>query len=424
MSLEKSLIRTEFVSNCWYDLANSNFTNLVEQNKKIVGKFCSKVNKIEGYDNLFCVDGWSQEVVHQIIKNICFAKKYDQSTFIPNTINKSGKTLFYNNAESYSQDEIFLALHLIIEFCGLEGEIYYANCAYNLQDVYESFCRRNWLQPKVQCFYNDMSSFFSVECPHYNLPTTLTESPFIDKKTFCSFNWNPWPHRMGLIVLLHYYDLLDYSYVTSPGITKYAYHEDDFDFLEEASKSYINSYSDSEKIYKKLKNLKSNYPLRIDDRSKYTETDQGLTNRTNKIPIVTARLNSLFEIVAETKFNGDHFFSEKTFNPILMSKPILIMSSANILKSFKKLGFKSYGSFIDESYDNIENDSDRLRAIVLEIKRINDFRIHDPLGFKKWYKELQIICQYNLEFFMSTANRPHNNNMMHLEYMRYMNVNI
>jgi len=61
------------------------------------------------------------------------------------------------------------------------------------------------------------------------------------------------------------------------------------------------------------------------------------------------------EIVSETYTLGDTFFlTEKTIRPISASKPFIIYGPKKFLQRLKDLGFKTFESLWDESYDEYE----------------------------------------------------------------------
>lgn len=64
------------------------------------------------------------------------------------------------------------------------------------------------------------------------------------------------------------------------------------------------------------------------------------------------------------------FPTEKTYKPIACHRPFMIFSTPWFLKEFKNLGYKTFHPYIDESYDNIQDDIERLHAIVKEVERL------------------------------------------------------
>jgi len=61
------------------------------------------------------------------------------------------------------------------------------------------------------------------------------------------------------------------------------------------------------------------------------------------------------ELVAETFTLGTAFFpTEKTIRPLVTGKPIIVYGPANYLSRLKNLGFKTFNSAWDESYDQYQ----------------------------------------------------------------------
>ena len=105
-------------------------------------------------------------------------------------------------------------------------------------------------------------------------------------------------------------------------------------------------------------------------------------------------LDSYFNITTETTFfeNDIIFFSEKILKPILALQPFIVLSNFEYLKYFKSLGFKTFDSIWDESYDNIENPYDRLREIFKIIDKVSKWSISEC---EEKYKSVLDICIYN-----------------------------
>ena len=408
-----SLLTGINVDNHWAVLVKLNYELLTDENKRNATVFLSRqeTHGINGYSNLFLTDGYSMESIIEITDNLYnIYKKNKDKIKIPNTIRHNEPTIFYNFTEAWIRDDYFDALEKIVEMCGIFGKVVLSNGAVNLDDLYSSYCSRNSKPKLLECHFNDGPSLFCLHNEHYSIPDeTIPEASIENKRLFCSFNWNPWAHRLALIVLLNYYDLIDDGFITSPGSTKFAYDpEADFDMLVSRSGEFLYKLDDHAEILRHLHKLKPKYPLVIDDRTQYKDTDEPLENPNLKMPMLTARVNSIFEIVAETRFYGEHFFTEKTINPICLGKPLFILTSANCLKSFKKLGYKSFAPFVDESYDKIENDAERIRAITKELRRLKIMRKREPKTFYSLVDNVYQIAQYNLEHFALTGHHPKN----------------
>ena len=109
-------------------------------------------------------------------------------------------------------------------------------------------------------------------------------------------------------------------------------------------------------------------------------------------------LNSWVSVITESSyFNHEHsvFISEKTFKPIACLQPFIIVGSKHTLKYLRKLGYKTFEGFIDESYDDMD-DSERFLGIVNALKKIKN--IEDKVA---WYESMQDILEHNHKLFLS-----------------------
>lgn len=67
-----------------------------------------------------------------------------------------------------------------------------------------------------------------------------------------------------------------------------------------------------------------------------------------------------YSVVAETNFENHYtFFTEKTVKPILARRLFVAIAGQHHLKTLHSLGFKTFDSVIDESYDNMSDQTVR-----------------------------------------------------------------
>ena len=89
-------------------------------------------------------------------------------------------------------------------------------------------------------------------------------------------------------------------------------------------------------------------------------------------------VNSFINVIVETLYNKHYYYdhdcvswiTEKTYKTIMCGRPFILYSTPHFIKDLKKLGYRSFHPFIDETYDSIDDDNMRLLAIINEIKRI------------------------------------------------------
>jgi len=108
---------------------------------------------------------------------------------------------------------------------------------------------------------------------------------------------------------------------------------------------------------------------------------------------------SFLHIVVESWFSNEHalgrkFISEKIFRATNSCQPFVIIGTHNFLKEFKELGFKSFDKWWDESYDEIENNEERLSAVFKIIENLNKLSLKE---LKEMYLEMLPIIEHNFD---------------------------
>lgn len=74
--------------------------------------------------------------------------------------------------------------------------------------------------------------------------------------------------------------------------------------------------------------------------------------------------SSLVHVITETVFQGRrNHLTEKTFKPICLRMPFIMVGTANSLEYLRSYGFRTFHDFWDESYDQEINDDARLEKI-------------------------------------------------------------
>lgn len=101
-------------------------------------------------------------------------------------------------------------------------------------------------------------------------------------------------------------------------------------------------------------------------------------------------LDTYFSLVTETVFDYPYTFrTEKIWKPIAIGHPFVAVANCGYYRDLHKLGFKSFGAWIDESFDKIENNQERLFCIL---KLVRDLCNQDLSAFITETKE---VCKYN-----------------------------
>jgi hypothetical protein len=86
---------------------------------------------------------------------------------------------------------------------------------------------------------------------------------------------------------------------------------------------------------------------------------------------------SLLYLVTETVATGRrHHLTEKTFKPIALGMPFIIVGTQGSLKYLRSYGFKTFGDLWDESYDDEPDDSLRIEKIAQVLKLLDGLEEH------------------------------------------------
>lgn len=80
---------------------------------------------------------------------------------------------------------------------------------------------------------------------------------------------------------------------------------------------------------------------------------------------------SFMHLVTETIFYHDKLhLTEKIFRPIVSQRPFVLVAAAGNLAYLRQYGFRTFGNWIDESYDNEPDPHKRLCMIVDQVNKV------------------------------------------------------
>jgi hypothetical protein len=109
--------------------------------------------------------------------------------------------------------------------------------------------------------------------------------------------------------------------------------------------------------------------------------------------------DSYLSIITETFFDGPIFLSEKIYYAMLYNHFFVYAGPANSLEYLRRQGFKTFSHVIDESYDQIINPVQRIRAAT---KSLHDF-LNKPIEeIEKLYVENIEIFNHNRKLVLQT----------------------
>jgi len=110
--------------------------------------------------------------------------------------------------------------------------------------------------------------------------------------------------------------------------------------------------------------------------------------------------DTYFSLVTETVFEYPYSFrTEKIWKPIAIGHPFIVTANAGYYKDLHNLGFKTFGHLIDESFDNISNNQDRLDRIA---STVNDLCQQDLPAF---ISAAEDVCKYNQQLLVELSTK-------------------
>ena len=107
--------------------------------------------------------------------------------------------------------------------------------------------------------------------------------------------------------------------------------------------------------------------------------------------------DSLLYLVTETVATGRrHHITEKTFKPIAMGMPFVLVATQGSLEYLRSYGFKTFGHIWDEGYDTIADDSQRIKEVSRLLRSLYDLPVKERLELHKAVDE---TVAYNWNHF-------------------------
>ena len=216
-----------------------------------------------------------------------------------------------------------------------------------------------------------------------------------DGSLFMCHNRRIKPHRYGILCLLKKYNILDnmdWSLVNGwdikneniPAFYSNVFNINDMNYLADEIEYFNN-------VYQKKSKYEAEYDW-FDRKDGYVSWDKPYEKTTFE--------NNYFNITTESEYLGDVIhISEKSFKAFYaMQFPLILASYGHIEEIRKRYNFDFFDDIIDHSYDNIENNRDRIFAFANEIKRINDNK------------------EFFIEFYKNNKERFIENNRKSIEY--------
>ena len=186
-------------------------------------------------------------------------------------------------------------------------------------------------------------------------------------------------HRV--LFLYHVFkNKLDNNHFTAPIICP---HENTS--ITDVAKKYMDTYPDIIDVFNN-----ASLPRLFKDEETQLMTSHRITNHDESA-------DSLFYVPTETVYFGRRWhLTEKTFKPIVLEMPFILVAPMGSLEYLRSYGFKTFANIIDESYDEESNDILRLEKITNLLKDIDSLSAKER---QQIHRHCLPLVEYNYNHF-------------------------
>jgi hypothetical protein len=313
---------------------------------------------------------------------------------INTAISNGFKTVIFDTIYEAVYFDIIQKIHTIIDTINKPNITYFYLCsAQNASEAYCTHCKENNISELLKMLpisiFELTTKEYLINFYHYNRYPVIKYKKGIKSKLFNCFNKELREHRIRIFYNILKNQLLDKTYSS-------------FYYGKEVINGDYNKRI--KKVYRAYEFI---FPRMLNaSKIRYNPVDV-------QIGDLKYHADSYFSLVTETLFfkhsidTGESdagksiFLSEKTFRPIIHKHPFILVSSAESLVYLKKLGYKTFSPYINEHYDTIKNDEERLTAVWSEVERLCAFSDEEWL---EWQNGIIDIVEHNYNVLINKTN--------------------
>jgi len=313
-------------------------------------------------------------------------------------LNGKDKIIFDTLNEPLFSDFINRIHAIIAHIPNLKAsDVYHTTCSSDGVARYNDYCTANGITDKINIIVANFYEYLTSNSNYY-LTTEPTYLIGNRPKKFLCLNKIHRYHRIKLIA-----SLLENDLVNSSLCSFYGSHfnadwttDEQLAMLEPVVAKTILKHRS---LFPMVLNagLHRNNPIQVEmqDLELYSSTYYSIVTET----CYFNQNNNNFSIMH--LFGNATMISEKTYKTILMKHPFLLMSTAYLLKELRGNGYKTFAPFINEAYDEEEDDIKRFDMIIEEIKRLDKFTTEEWIT---WQHGIKDIVEHNFKLIRSKTD--------------------
>jgi hypothetical protein len=161
----------------------------------------------------------------------------------------------------------------------------------------------------------------------------------------------------------------------------------------------------------------------IDNGPYFCDSDDDQSHNDHRLIPTNLYRDSYCHLVIETLFDADQsdgaFLTEKTYKCIKFGQPFVIIGTAHSLRTLRQQGYRTFDHVIDNSYDEITDNTKRWMAVRNSILKIRSQDMHE------WFLKCLPDVKHNQEIFNKSCNESLDEitkTLLHTRYQIYTNL--
>jgi hypothetical protein len=202
------------------------------------------------------------------------------------------------------------------------------------------------------------------------------------RKTFIAPNRIVAGEREHRLIMLYYIFKLDMmnNWISCPAVCP----AEGVNVLD-AVAPLARSYPDIQEVF-----AKHSFPMEFNN-------ETGAPMHSYQLSLFEECSESLLYLVTETVATGRRLhLTEKTFKPICLKMPFIIVGTCGSLEYLRSYGFRTFDHLWDESYDNELHDHQRIEKIAFTLKAMDILPADEK---QRLFDMAQEVCEYNYNHF-------------------------
>lgn len=318
--------------------------------------------------------------------------------------------LFFNHTEEGEfNEEHIITLHKEIQKRGIKQEkVIFGTACYNANSVFKKYIEKTGYTSRVKLLFHnwalrscskhweniktDSEYKFYADIPHKESIVLESDIDLTKKRNhkFLSFNNKVRQHRTIFLSILKNLNIIDKNLIS------FDIRDNIQSQLDRVENSVLENGGDDD-LVKKWQTIYSDESLvrSVDIESVKMARGHGWDRQ-------EVYLDSYINITTETLFFEDCWYiSEKIFKPIANLQPFINIGSPNTLFELRKLGFKTFSDFWDESYDSETNPIIRMKKLEKIITDLSNMSINNIHAL---YEKALPICIHNQNKLLEFSN--------------------